>query len=291
VGLIGIFTRDPDGHPTLVTSGDKRRRSEHGLGHLLPPYARRPDEKDPDWLDEWWQHLLCVETGYPSTPPAWFAQPAVGRLTITSPRDLAPWKRYNATRDRAHQVKPANFLMLAHPHAHERARRDGARTLIAPFELDPQRRLQLGWLDRTQPDHPPRRIRTDHPHETRDDSIAVLSYGDHFDNYRLHPETKALDPTDDERCHRWTRGLLNPWHIIATKLNRIGKESNRLADDPQPVDGEDQPIIEYPAPGRKCRGCDAVVTGRRRWCSDACRKRSSRAAVDAMAESVRPGTW
>jgi hypothetical protein len=155
------------------------------------------------------------------------------------------------------------------------------------FELDPQLRLQLGWLDPAQPDQPLRRIRTDHPHETHTDSIAVLSYGDYFDNYRMHPEGKAIDPADTKPCHTWTRGLLHPWHITATALVRIGKESNRLAEDPQAVDDEDEHVIEYPAPGRKCRGCDAIVNWRRQWCSESCRKRAGRRSL-MSAQSTRP---
>lgn len=43
----------------------------------------------------------------------------VGRITINSPRDLNLWKTHNANREGAQQVKPANFLTLAHPQAHE----------------------------------------------------------------------------------------------------------------------------------------------------------------------------
>jgi hypothetical protein len=101
------------------------------------------------------------------------------------------------------------------------------------------RRLTLGWLDRDRPDLPLRRVRTQDPHEIREDSIAVLSYGDYFDNYRIHPEAKTLDPTDGQPCHPWTRGLVDPWHITATGLTRIGKESNRLTDHPGWADDEE----------------------------------------------------
>jgi hypothetical protein len=46
------------------------------------------------------------------------------------------------------------------------------------------------WLNR--PDQPGRQIRTVDVYEVRDDSTAVLSYGDYFEMYRQHPEGKAL---------------------------------------------------------------------------------------------------
>jgi hypothetical protein len=78
---------------------------------------------------------------------------------------------------------------------------------------------------------------------------------------------------DRERCHPWTRGVLHHYTVIACDLVRIGKESNPLlaADDPVP----DDPAIEYRP--RVCPCCGEPVTGRRKWCGEACRKRSQRA--------------
>jgi hypothetical protein len=126
-----------------------------------------------------------------------------------------------------------------------------------------------GW---SHPERPGRRIRTSQPHELHDDSSVVLSYGDYFSQYRMHPETKATDPNDGKTCHTWTRGLLQPQHVRATGLLRVGKESNRLADTEQTVDDPEEQAIEYPMPSRRCRGCDTTVHGRRHWCSEACRK-------------------
>jgi hypothetical protein len=66
-----------------------------------------------------------------------------------------------------------------------------------------------------------------------EDSSAVLSYGDYFKGYRRHPELKAL-ADDGKPCHTWTRGVLTPRQIMGTRLQRIGKESNRLGDGPYP---------------------------------------------------------
>jgi hypothetical protein len=273
----GLFTRRDERTPLVVSSGNKKRRSEHGLGHLLRPNAPDPNTNDRAWLGEWWEHLLHLELGHSDHPePAWFDDPAVGRLTVTSQRDLKTFNSYNHGKPYSEQVKPWGFLIIAHPTPTERARPDGPRCLIAPFERDPTKRLQANWIDRDHPDQPARRIHTSGTPSYQDGSAHVLSYRDYFDQYRHHPEAKALDPTDGQRCHRWTRGQLQPWHVTANHRIRVGKESNRLTDTHQTADDEDEQVIEYAASLRKCRGCDATVSGRRHWCSEACRKRGSR---------------
>jgi hypothetical protein len=113
--------------------------------------------------------------------------------------------------------------------------------------------------------------------EYRPGRVAVLSYRDYFNQYRRHPEAKALDPKDQKPCHTWTKGLLRPWKLTAQEaLIRVGKESNRIADPDQPINDQTDAVIEYPAHTRKCRGCDETVSGRRQWCSEACRKKHSR---------------
>lgn len=224
----GIFVRRSDGAPLVIGSGDKRKRSEHGLGHLLPPYARSPDLSDRAWLDEWWEHLLHLELGFLDHPePAWFNAPAVGRVSVTSQRDLKTFAAYNDGKPYTAQVKPWGFLILAHPTPVERARANGPRTLIAPFERDPTLRVQMRWTDRDRPDQPPTRIYTSTAPTLRSDATAVLSYRDYFSQYRQHPESKALDPTDGRPCHTWTPGLLCPWEVHASEYVRVGKESNR----------------------------------------------------------------
>ena len=97
------------------------------------------------------------------------------------------------------------FLAIAQPAPHERARRDDVRTLIAPFERDPFRRLRAHWIARDNPDQPGRRLHTAPTPTYLPGSVKVLSYRDDFDQYR-HPERKALDPVDGKPCHPWTWG-------------------------------------------------------------------------------------
>ena len=44
--------------------------------------------------------------------------------------------------------------------------------------------------------------------------IPVQTYGDYFEEYRVHPELKFAD-ADGRPCHSWSRGLLLPRHIKA----------------------------------------------------------------------------
>lgn len=71
-----LFTREPDGAPIIVGDDRKRKRSKHGIGHLLPPIPGSHD-----YITEWWTHLLRVELAYPATTPAWFEDIAAGALT------------------------------------------------------------------------------------------------------------------------------------------------------------------------------------------------------------------
>lgn len=73
----------------------------------------------------------------------------------------------------------------------------------------------------------------------------------------------------------WTTGVLGPREIEATRLVRVGKEANRLAEDPALVDDPEDLVVEYPE--LTCRGCGCELSGRQRqWSSEACRKRVSR---------------
>jgi hypothetical protein len=271
----GLFIRRFDGTPQIVSSGSRKKRSEHGLGHLLPPTTTG----NQNWLDEWWEHLLHLELGFEDhAEPEWFDQPAAGQLTITSQRDLEPFHDYNKALPYGEQIKPWNFINIAHPADTERGREGGPRTLIAPFETDPIKRIRAQWIDRDRPNKLPRQIHTSESVDYREGSIKVLSYRDYFARYRQHPEAKALDPTDGKRCHPWTRGELAPWDVRAAGLLRVGKESNRLTGTARPTFLEAERLIDYSPQERKCRACEAIVTGRREWCSEACRKRAARAS-------------
>jgi hypothetical protein len=49
----GLAARAPDGRPSLIGDPRKRKRSEHGLGHLLSPDDPADEADDHRWFDRW----------------------------------------------------------------------------------------------------------------------------------------------------------------------------------------------------------------------------------------------
>jgi hypothetical protein len=256
----------------LVGDPAKRKRSEHGLGHLYDPTdpAPNPDSDKPAWRDEWWLQILHDELGIPREQPAWFDWPAVGRLAVTSRAEERNFAVYNAGKRYAARTGPFNFAMMCFPHHPGEA---GA--LIAPLQTDPRRWSQVRWYRRNRPGASPVQVRTGDPLLPIPGTVTVKSIRDVYNEYADHPEAKAAGP-DGKPCTAGTRGLLQPRTIVATQLVRIGKETNRLADTEELVDGDDDRPVVYQPIERHCRGCDALIEGRRGWCSEACRKRASR---------------
>ncbi len=112
----------------------------------------------------------------------------------------------------------------------------------------------------------------------------MRSYRDVFEEYRIHPEAKAAG-LDGEPCSTWTTGQLQPLIVDAIRVVRIGKETNRLAEDLAVVDDPEDRAIEYRE--QTCEGCGEALDGRphKRWCSDACRKRAKRTQRDSAIEA------
>jgi hypothetical protein len=269
-----LYRRRSDGTPELVGSGEKRKRSEHGLGHLISPVDKNSEE---NWFDLWWEHLLHLELGIDHPEPEWFDQAAVGQLTIGSFHELASFGTFNQKLPYWKQVRPFGFLTIAHPAAIEVGIEGGPRCLVAPYETNPTMRMRRRWwFDRHQPGEGAYRIRTGDPEEHIDQVVAVKSYRDYFEAYRLHREAKGA-AADGQPCHTWTRGLLQPRTIrSAQPFIRIGKEANRLSESPDLVIDDHDQAIQYNEP-RHCQACGKPLTGRqRRWCSDGCRKRWER---------------
>ena len=96
----------------LARRPERRRlkRSEHGLGHLLPPV-----DDDADWITTRWEYAPRLDLRMPSDEPEWFDVIAAGRLTVTTPHEQRAWDTYNQTKRRAERVRPFNFAMTAHP--------------------------------------------------------------------------------------------------------------------------------------------------------------------------------
>jgi hypothetical protein len=119
--------------------------------------------------------------------------------------------------------------------------------------------------------------------EFAEERVAVQTYRDYFEEYRLHREAKALGP-DRRPRQRWTRGLLQPPRVSATELVRVGKESNPLADGLDFAEADDARVIVHRE--RQCLACGTPLTGQqRKWCGEACRKRIERTFVHPSDDS------
>lgn len=102
----------------------------------------------------------------------------------------------------------------------------------------------------------------------------MQTYGDYFEEFRRHPESKLAD-SDGKPCHPWSRGALHPRYVTATSIVRLGKESTRLTTG-RPIEEGAQLYRER----ARCGECRKQLADlRARYCSGACRQRAYRKRV------------
>jgi hypothetical protein len=220
-----------DGRLEIIGDWSSRRRSRHELGHLLAPGAPHLGTPDPNYLDAWWEHLLRLELGLPTVTPAWFGEAAAGRLPVTSASEEWAFRHYNDSRPYADRVRPFNFLMTFHTHQVVRAEH-GIRSLVAPFDSDRRNWGTLAAIDRKSGTE--FHVQTTDPHVSLAGRMPVQTYGDYFEEYRVHPELK-LAGDDGRPCHPWTRWRLSPRHVVVSGIVRIGKTSGRVTRTKHPT--------------------------------------------------------
>ena len=112
------FDRDPDGRPVI------RKGSQHGLGHLLPPYEEAPAERADRlgrsslelWQEDLWQAIIAAfdkgdpdQVDYEGLPN--FDRPAASRYAATNQALLKWFDHYNAGVGERDRVRPFNFLL------------------------------------------------------------------------------------------------------------------------------------------------------------------------------------
>ena len=131
-----------------ATKNAASRRRRSGARQSLrtrprtPPQPTRPRRPQPG-LDHRRLDLPApASAGMPASPPAWLDRPALTRVTASSPTVLHWFAGLNAGKPYAEQIKPANFLLLAHPNPLDPT---GALP-IAPY--DGRRPLGTTRLDR-----------------------------------------------------------------------------------------------------------------------------------------------
>jgi hypothetical protein len=155
-------------------------------------------------------------------------RPAIGRIAISSPAVMRPLARLNDGKPYGQQLKPFNFLLSCHMRAFGHPTGVDAERfhLIAPFESDPTRWIDIEWIDQYTGDT--YRITTIGHHGGR--GVArVKTYGEVFEEYEWHPETKSAD-ANGTMANKQTAGLLQRRHISIDHIIYIGRESNQLED-------------------------------------------------------------
>jgi hypothetical protein len=238
-----------DGNRLLV-----RKPSGHGLGFLQAPYTiadwqrrtgRKWKENLPPWVYEAWHFILSRELGLRHEPPAWFKQPAVMTVPITTPQ---VWERLGVFKD---DLRPFTVMTVPFPKKElgllwtgyfimphtEKLNDLHGRTMVnivsgESFHIYDKNSSRLpkppGWLS----------LRT-----MEDEINHILS----------RAESKFCTPNGGV-CTSSTVGLLARRHIVAGDFHYIGKEaSTRWAGGPDPsmladagaVDPADETCREY----------------------------------------------
>src|SRR5438876_11575155 len=91
-----LFLRDEDGNPVLLQKGvnnHEDRWSEHGLGHLRNP--SKFESEDRDWIPQAWSNIVRRALSLPTQPLSFEHLPAIGRVTITSPKKMRSLAKLN----------------------------------------------------------------------------------------------------------------------------------------------------------------------------------------------------
>ncbi len=213
--------------PSLPDDGlTLRKVSEHGLGHLLSPYGPsdlpQGTARTRRWIAEGWRWILDQD----SPMPWWFSLPAVSRTSITSPLILRAFTGYNQSREPSSRIRPFNFCLSAHleEFGHPEGVDPTRFHLVAPYEDDPMRYLELPWVNRfTGKQHA-----ISVQENLMDPSVAIVrSYGSVFASFLRHAEAKSLDW--DGRAGVG-EGRLERRPVREGTRAYIGKESNRIEE-------------------------------------------------------------
>lgn len=242
-----------------LTLSAQKAPSEHGLGHLLDPSRDDHSEEEaegeePDddetlearpmgraWIAEAWRWILHEAEGLHTDEPSWLDQRAVTRLTISSPALLSPFKAFNEGKPYSAQVKPSNFMLVAHvaSFGHPLGAEPARFRLVAPFEPLASQWPSLPWRNLYDPNGPVYTTSTSSFLGERGeaDDVRVQTMRDVLGDHRIHPEAKSLGP-DGEVCGRSTVGMLSRRPVNVTSIHHIGEEANRLEEVQAGVIGE-----------------------------------------------------
>lgn len=258
-----LFLRGPNGEPDLLRPGinipddSADGWSEHGLGHLLNPID--PTSEDREWIAHAWLGIIRRSLGFATEPLTFADRVAVGQMTVSSPEMLRPLANLNAGKSYAQQIKPFNFILSCHVAAlgHPLDADPERFHLVAPYERDPRKWLQLPWIDQ----YSDKQYRISATLASGTKQIArVKSYGEVLEEYEFHEEAKCADGKGAP-CGKQTVGLLQRRRVRVEWPPRfIGKESNKLEEvDEGSLPDAGDVYTEYPDPGREGRAWEDAL--------------------------------
>jgi hypothetical protein len=222
---------------------------QHGLGHLLNPLD--PNDQSRDWTrDEWWAYIVRTDAlGQQAAEPYWLDRPAIGRFNVSNHLLLGAFKHFNRGEPHWRQVRPFNFLLVAHSGALDRGELTHRFLLVARYERDPRKWTRLRWINV----YDPTRSYSIAPGKNRTPGSTVPvvnTYCDVLTDYRIHPEAKSLGP-NGAPCDKQSVGLLRRRHVTPIlPLRHRGKEGNRIDERGAGVADPDKTHTEYREPGQ-----------------------------------------
>lgn len=222
-----------DAHrPGHISAVNIIKRSEHGLGRYLSPGSDGSLDwaGHRDWVDEAWNWIIMAHVDSDAEQPRWSSQPAVSRVTVSTPILLRPFSHRNRGKVWSQRVKPFNFLLVADldPFGIPPSASQGRFRLITPYATQVDGR-QLDWYNLYDPGHQPYSVTTTRDTPPSSDVAIMRSYGQVLREYRSHPEYKFFGP-NGEPCLRATQGTLRRRSIHPIQVVLIGKEANHLEE-------------------------------------------------------------
>lgn len=262
-----------------------RKKSDHGLGHLLPP-EEREGQKNDWWIDEVWKRIISLTHNLPYENPGWFMLPAFARQTITKPSIYRIFNREVKNLPYGKTVKPGNFMLVGYPagsffigsslidkfycqkyhavgfsHCRNKNECEFASSClanvhvfpIAPFAKEKDNWQEMNWIDKNTKRPVKVAVMPESIEVTNNMSnegfTLIKTYWDFIKDYHLHPEFK-FDDEQSNPCTKTTKGLLFRTHVIAIDVIHIGKETNTLQDEEEQavlIDemNESKRLLEY----------------------------------------------
>lgn len=202
-----LFELSRKGEPKII------KASAHGLGYLIAPYQKSQCAEETlkeigiePWQHDLWHRIISEtlkgnHTHYNPADLKGFNHPAVSRYGATTPHLLKWCKHYNADKPYREQIRPFGFLYALHP-----LNKTDPIRVIAPYDKNIRKAVGKCF---------------DRDTGTSVGTKELKTYFLLLAQYHLQPETKFLN--SDAR----DRGQTERRHIIAERINYIGKEAHR----------------------------------------------------------------